>query len=491
MRLGHGRRQVPEHLLLAGEVLVEGRAGAAGRLGDELHRVSWKPCSPKTSSGAVEDPCAGCSHPAPPTSGLSPNGGRRTAAACRSMGADPTVGDSRRGSTASGASYADANRQKVGAQGDVPMQCRRPDPGERRRPRGRAARPVRRPPAGQVRRPRAARRHRRRRHRRVDVRGQRAAQRRASTPWPAGRPRSTASSRPRFDRDAPRLLRHPRARPRHERQRRARLDVLPVASRSSAASSSTTHDDKDVALAHAAGLQRLAHRRVVRHLPRPLHPARHPADLGPRADGRRGAPRRGQGLPRGHVLREPREARASRASTPTTGTRSGRPAATTEHGGVPAHRLVVAAGHHRARRADRRDDHAPADEHRAVRRRPAVVAGAAQVPRRCRSPCPRAASAGSRTSSSGSTTSTSTTSRGPARTSATSCPSEVFHEHVLTCFIDDAARHGDPPPPRHRPHHLGVRLPALRLHLARLARDGCWKYARRASPTPRSTRSPT
>ena len=32
-------------------------------------------------------------------------------------------------------------------------------------------------------------------------------------------------------------------------------------------------EDKDVALAHAAGLQRLAHRRVVRHVPGPLHPA--------------------------------------------------------------------------------------------------------------------------------------------------------------------------------------------------------------------------
>ena len=39
------------------------------------------------------------------------------------------------------------------------------------------------------------------------------------------------------------------------------------------------------------------------------------------------------------------------------------------------------AGDHRARRADRRADHAAADQHRAGRGRPAVVAGAAQVPR--------------------------------------------------------------------------------------------------------------
>ena len=78
----------------------------------------------------------------------------------------------------------------------------------------------------------------------------------------------------------------------------------------------------------AAGLQRLAHRRVVRHLPGPHDPARHPADLGPAADGRRGAPHGRQGLSRRDLLGEPREARPARASTPTTGTRSGRPAAT-------------------------------------------------------------------------------------------------------------------------------------------------------------------
>ena len=129
-------------------------------------------------------------------------------------------------------------------------------------------------------------------------------------------------------RDAPGLLRHPRARPRHERQRRARLDVLPVASRSSAASCSPGPSDKDLALGAAAGLQRLAHRRVVRRAPGPVHPAVAPADLGSRADGRRGAARRGQGLPRRHVLREPGRSSATRASTATTGIRSGRPAST-------------------------------------------------------------------------------------------------------------------------------------------------------------------
>ncbi len=49
--------------------------------------------------------------------------------------------------------------------------------------------------------------------------------------------------------------------------------------------------------------------------------------------------------------------------------------------GVPAHRVVVAAGDHRARRADRLPHHAHADQHRAGRGRPHLVAGAAEVPR--------------------------------------------------------------------------------------------------------------
>jgi hypothetical protein len=51
-------------------------------------------------------------------------------------------------------------------------------------------------------------------------------------------------------------------------------------------------------------------------------------------------------------------------------------------GAPPPHRVVVAAGHHRARRADRLPDHADADQHRPGGRRPRVVAGAAEVPRR-------------------------------------------------------------------------------------------------------------
>ena len=71
-----------------------------------------------------------------------------------------------------------------------------------------------------------------------------------------------------------------------------------------------------------------------------------------------------------------------RACTPTTGTRSGRRAATRARSSactsVRRRKLVD----HRARRADRRDDHAAADEHRAGRGRPHLLAGVQEVPRR-------------------------------------------------------------------------------------------------------------
>ena len=105
-----------------------------------------------------------------------------------------------------------------------------------------------------------------------------------------------------------RLLRHPRARPRHERQRRARVDVLPVDARllRAAVGARRGQGSREGA---APGLQRLAHRRVVRRVPGSLHPAVVAGAVGPERDGRRDPPRRGEGLPRGHVLGEPGEAR--------------------------------------------------------------------------------------------------------------------------------------------------------------------------------------
>ena len=47
-------------------------------------------------------------------------------------------------------------------------------------------------------------------------------------------------------------------------------------------------------------------------------------------------------------------------------------------------------------------------------------------------------------------------------------PSDVYRDHIVTCFIDDAAGSGAAPPGRRRLHHLGMRLPALRQHVAAL-----------------------
>ena len=66
--------------------------------------------------------------------------------------------------------------------------------------------------------------------------------------------------------------------------------------------------DRDLGLPPAPGLQQLAHRRVVRHVPRSLHPAGDRAHLGRRPDGGGDPPRRREGLSRGHVLGEPHQA---------------------------------------------------------------------------------------------------------------------------------------------------------------------------------------
>ena len=99
----------------------------------------------------------------------------------------------------------------------------------------------------------------------------------------SGSTRSRASRREMFNvdavalrRDAPRLLRRPRARARHVRRRPARRAELPELDRllgpgaePGARPRRQPRDDQ--------GLQRLARRRVVRRLPRPVHPVRDPA----------------------------------------------------------------------------------------------------------------------------------------------------------------------------------------------------------------------
>ena len=84
----------------------------------------------------------------------------------------------------------------------------------------------------------------------------------------------------RLRRDAPRRVRRPRARPRHEPQRHPRRRCASRPSPASPRATSTSTED-EVTLRDGVGLQRLAHRRVVRRLPGPVHPARHPADVEP------------------------------------------------------------------------------------------------------------------------------------------------------------------------------------------------------------------
>ena len=87
-------------------------------------------------------------------------------------------------------------------------------------------------------------------------------------------------------------------------------------------------DDVELSTRAGAGLQRLAHRRVVRRPPRPVHPDGRPRHLERR---RRPPPRCGARRPRAATRSaSPRTRRrsATPASTTTTGTRCGRPAST-------------------------------------------------------------------------------------------------------------------------------------------------------------------
>ena len=165
---------------------------------------------------------------------------------------------------------------------------------------------------------------------------------------------------------------------RHERQRRARLDVLPVVPplvrpgvRRGRGQGPRTHP--------AQGVQRLARPVVVRQAPGPFHPDGPRAVLGHRPHRRRGRAPRGAGRARGVVLREPVEARSTESARRALGPVLGGVPGPRDRA-VPAHRIVIDHHRHRARRAVRRDRDAAADEHRRGRGRPRVVADPAQVP---------------------------------------------------------------------------------------------------------------
>ena len=72
--------------------------------------------------------------------------------------------------------------------------------------------------------------------------------------------------------------------------------------------------------------------------------------------------------------------------------------------------------------------------------------------------------------------------------SETGGPTQIFRDHILVLLHQGDGRPGAARPLQHRQRVLGVRLPALRRHLAERAR-GAREDARRARPTSRSTRS--
>ena len=66
-------------------------------------------------------------------------------------------------------------------------------------------------------------------------------------------------------------------------------------------------------------------------------------------------------------------------------------------------------------------------------------------------------------------------------------PSQVARDHFTYCFISDRTGVVERDAIGDRQHHVGVRLPALRLELAELARSR-WPSSSTACPTTRSTR---
>ena len=75
---------------------------------------------------------------------------------------------------------------------------------------------------------------------------------------------------------------------------------------------------------------------------------------------------------------------------------------------------------------------------------------------------------------------------GPAPDFGDKLPSQVFREHVQTCFIDDETGLRNRALHRRRHDHVGVRLPALRLDVAAVAR-GPDEVARRPPSCPTTT----
>ena len=150
-------------------------------------------------------------------------------------------------------------------------------------------------------------------------------------------------------RDAARRLRRPRARARHEPQRHPRVDVLPDVRRVQLRARSSRSADKDLALVMLQAYNDWHIDEWCGRVSRPLHPAGHPAHLGPARDGRRDPSRRRRRAARAMTMPElphiqglpelPRP-RLLGPVLPGVVRRAG--------GDVPAHRAGVRRDHHRA-----------------------------------------------------------------------------------------------------------------------------------------------
>ena len=195
-------------------------------------------------------------------------------------------------------------------------------------------------------------------------------------------------------------------------------------------------DDKDLALAVVRAYNDWHVDEWCGAYPGRFIPMGLPVLVGSPACGRRGTPAGEEGRALAHVHREPLDAGLSElprrplGSVVEGGVRRGRRA-------VDPPRFVGQVGRDRPRCTGRRDDHVAAHEHLRGRGRSVVVPGAQGVPGDSDRVVRRWHGLDPVLPRSAWTARTRCITCGPARTSATRLPSDVFREHFLTCFISD------------------------------------------------------
>ena len=250
-------------------------------------------------------------------------------------------------------------------------------------------------------------------------------------------------------------------------------------------------EDKDLALDHDPGVQRLAHRRVGRVVSRvgssrsPSHRCGIPRRWSPRSGG---WPPKGchaitmpelphiQGLPSYHDIDywDP----FFRARVRGAG------------GHVPAHRSGLRRHQLGPRRADRQPDHPGHPGLGSGRPGPAVGTGLPRLPRPRRWRGPRRASAGSRSTSTAAT-GTTPTSGGSATTSASKLPSDIFRDHSLACYVIGPDRPQGARATSASTSSPGSATTPTPTRFSRRRPSSCTtSLSRRAAATKRSTRSP-